>query len=184
MNVTADDVIQMAAAALISASVVLFAFIIGNAIYAPQTRLAQNAYPIEIPDPSTDVAEAAAEVDVAEPIIPLLASADIAAGEQVSRACAACHNFVEGGANKVGPNLWAIVGAPIGAVPEFRYSSALSDLGGEWTYEALNAWLYNPRAFAAGTSMAYRGVKDTQDRANLVAYLRSLAASPVPLPAE
>lgn len=183
MNISADDIIQGAAALLISATVVLFAFVLGNALYAPESELAENAYPIEIPAP-TAVAVVEEAPDVAEPIAPLLASADIDAGMRVARACGACHNFVEGGANKVGPNLWNIVGAPIAGVDGFRYSNALSGMGGVWTFDALNDWLYNPRAFAAGTSMAYRGVKDTQDRANLVAYLRSLAATPAPLPAE
>lgn len=183
MNITADDIIQGAAALLISVVVVLFAFILGNAVYAPQTRLATNAYPVTIPDASeVEVVEEAP--DVAEPILPLLASADIGAGERVARACAACHSFDEGGANKVGPNLWNIVGAPIAAKDGFRYSNALSGLGGVWSFDALNEWLYNPRGFASGTSMSYRGVKDTDDRANLVAYLRSLAGAPAPLPTE
>ena len=120
MNITADDLVHFAAAALLRALVAMFAFMIGNAFYAPETTLAQNAYPIEIPEPSTASAEVVEEeVDLPDPIAPLLASADIEAGMTVARACGACHSFDEGGAQKVGPNLWIIVGAAQAGYADF-----------------------------------------------------------------
>ncbi|WP_245593503.1 c-type cytochrome [Azospirillum halopraeferens] len=116
------------------------------------------------------------------PIAPLLAAADPAAGQTASRACAACHTFDRGGANRVGPNLYDIVNAPFGHIEGFAYSAALADHGGSWDYEALNHFLYDPRAYAPGTKMTFAGVKRDQERANIIAYLRTLSENPAPLP--
>lgn len=115
----------------------------------------------------------------------LLAAADPAAGEKVFAKCTACHTINQGGANGIGPNLWAIVGAPIGKhVPGFAYSSALSGHGGDWTYENLDAWLKSPRGFADGTKMSFAGLSKAEDRANLLAYLKANGGGPdFPAPA-
>jgi len=117
-----------------------------------------------------------------EPILELLASADIAAGEKLTKKCASCHTFDDGGANKVGPNLYGIVGLGIGSHDGFSYSSAMSGHGGNWTYESLNEFLYKPKDYVPGTKMSFAGLKKTKDRADLIAYLRTLSGSPVPLP--
>ncbi|MBP5858987.1 cytochrome c family protein [Marivibrio halodurans] len=119
-----------------------------------------------------------------EPIAPLLASADPAAGETVARKCGSCHSFEKGGPNKVGPNLYNVVGAEIAHHEGYSYSSALSDHEESWTYDNLNHFLYNPKDFASGTKMTFNGVKDTEDRANLIAYLRTMNDNPPPLPEE
>ncbi len=146
----------------------------------------------ETPGYIVDVAEASADGAAKEagpaydPINELLAAADIAAGEKVSKKCTACHTFDDGGADKVGPHLWGVVGRPIAGAEGFSYSSALKEYAADktWTYDELNGFLWKPKAHVKGTSMGFAGVKKTQDRANLVAYLRSLSASPVPLPGE
>ncbi|HET6182575.1 MAG TPA: c-type cytochrome [Acetobacteraceae bacterium] len=119
------------------------------------------------------------------PIIPLLASANVQKGDQfVHQVCAACHSFNPGGPTIVGPNLYGIVGAPHDHEPGFNYSAALEKYKGQpWTYEALNHWLYNPAEYAPGTRMTYAGIPNTQTRADVIAYLRTLSNSPVPLPA-
>lgn len=105
----------------------------------------------------------------------LLAHADIAAGKDVSRKCLQCHTFDKGGANKVGPNLWDVVGAPIAEGRSgFAFSPALKAKGGAWTVEALNHFLYEPRTFAKGTKMSFIGLPKDADRANLIAYLQTL----------
>ncbi|WP_369026092.1 cytochrome c family protein [Qipengyuania sp. RANM35] len=115
----------------------------------------------------------------------LLASADPAAGEKVFAKCSACHTINQGGANGIGPNLWAIVGKPVGKhAAGFAYSSALSGHGGDWTYENLDHWLTSPRAFADGTKMSFAGLGKAEDRANLLAYLKANGGGPdFPAPA-
>ncbi len=117
-----------------------------------------------------------------EPVSDLLADADPAQGETLTRQCAACHTFDEGGAHRVGPNLWDVVGRPKASQEGFNYSPAIQELGGDWTYEDLNAYLADPRGFAPGNRMAFAGVAALEDRAAVIAYLRSLSAEPAPLP--
>lgn len=99
---------------------------------------------------------------------------DAAAGEKAMRACAACHTWTEGGPNRVGPNLYGVVGADIAAHDGFKYSKALEGLEGTWTVEALDGWLKDPRGFAKGNKMTYAGVKDDTERQNIIAFLATL----------
>lgn len=109
----------------------------------------------------------------------LLASADVAAGEKVFAKCIACHTINQGGANGIGPNLWATLGTPIGQhAPGYAYSAALSGHGGTWTYENMDAWLKNPRAFVAGNKMSFAGLSKPEDRANVIAYLHANGGGP------
>ena len=112
----------------------------------------------------------------------LLAAGNADAGEKVAKKCAACHTFDEGGKNRVGPNLHGIVGRAVASGAEFSYSSALKELGGAWDYERLDAWLTNPKELVAKTSMSFAGVKKAEDRADLIAYLRSISPDAPPLP--
>ncbi len=129
---------------------------------------------------------AAEEAPAETPIAVLLASADASKGEGVFKKCAACHTGDEGGANKVGPNLWGIVDRPVASHEGFSYSSSMQEFskGGEelWTYDNLNHFLIKPKAFVSGTAMGFAGIKKDADRADLIAYLRTLSSSPVPLP--
>lgn len=101
-----------------------------------------------------------------------VAAADAEAGQSVFRRCQACHTAEEGGAHKVGPNLWGVVGRAVASAEGFpRYSGALKDHGGEWTLERLDAFLTAPRSEVPGTIMAFPGVPSPDDRANLLAYL-------------
>ena len=152
-------------------------------VLVPHTELAQNAYPIEVPETGTVVASAAAPAGP-EPVLALLASADLAAGQKLAKKCTACHVFEKGGANKTGPALWNIVNADKGGADGFGYSQALADFGGVWDYESLNAFLYKPKAYISGTKMNFAGFKKPKDRANMIAYLRSTADSPAPLPTD
>jgi cytochrome c len=113
----------------------------------------------------------------------LLASADVAAGEKVFAKCAACHTVNQGGANGIGPNLYATVGEGIGqGKGGFAFSDALKSKGGEWTFENLDHWLKSPREFAPGTKMTFAGLGNPADRANIIAWLNTQGSN-LPLPA-
>jgi len=119
-----------------------------------------------------------------QPIAPLMASADPKAGESfVKKVCVACHTFNEGGHPLVGPNLYNVVGGPHDHEAGFNYSPALEKFKGQpWTYEALNHWLFKPGEYAPGTRMTFAGIPSEKERANVIAYLRSLSPNPIPLP--
>ncbi|MDJ0951355.1 MAG: cytochrome c family protein [Alphaproteobacteria bacterium] len=142
----------------------------------------QRAVAIDTAAPSESATAEAEPAAAEESAIVLLASADPEAGKGVAKKCTTCHSLEAGGPNKVGPTLWNIVGAQKAAVDGFSYSSALQDAGGIWSYEDLDAFLTNPRKNLKGTKMAFAGVKKVKQRADLIAFLRTLSDSPQPLP--
>ena len=155
-------------------------------------ELAGIVYHTEAPEKpgfAVEVAEAATEAAPAEaaPAVSLgtlLASADATKGQAVFKACAACHDVSKDGPNKVGPNLWGVVGRMHGVHEGFAYSEAMAALKDKpWDYAALNEFLLAPKQAIPGTKMAFGGVKKDADRANLLAYLATLSDSPVPFPA-
>ena len=109
-----------------------------------------------------------------EPIEPLLASVTPQQGEDVAKKCTVCHTFNKGEPNKVGPNLFGIVGDKIAEGRNYQYSDALKSKHGEWTVDMLNDWLYKPQAFAKGTKMTFAGLPKAEDRAAVIKYLESL----------
>ena len=117
-----------------------------------------------------------------QPIEAYLAKADAAKGQQTFNKCMACHNADKGGPNQLGPNLWGVLGEPIGQGKGFAFSDALSKKGGTWNWDNLSQWLTSPRTFAPGTKMTFAGLGDPQDRANVIAFLNSHSDSPLPLP--
>lgn len=142
----------------------------------------QQAFVIAEPaDVSTQVAAAPAAPKVAADILPMLASADIAAGADVAKKCVSCHSFDEGGANKTGPALYGVLNRDVAAL-DFKYSDSLVAYDGVWDYQALNNFLWRPKDYIPGNKMNFRGVRKDQERADLIAYLRSLSANPAPLP--
>jgi cytochrome c len=120
------------------------------------------------------------------PIGVRLAAADIVAGERAMAKCRACHTFDEGDTRRTpGPNLWGIVGGPVAHLDNFPYSAAMMEKHNEgrtWTYEYLDEYLFAPRAVIPGTAMTFVGLKRDDERTNVIAYLRTLDASPEPLP--
>lgn len=127
--------------------------------------------------------EGAGGADAGPGLNTLLASADVAAGEKVFAKCAACHTVTSGGANGIGPNLYATVGEPIGqGKAGFAFSEALKSKGGAWSFDNLDHWLKSPREFAPGTKMTFAGLGNPVDRANLIAWLNTQGSN-LPLPA-
>jgi cytochrome c len=116
------------------------------------------------------------------PIAVRLAAADVAKGADVFKQCTACHTINSGGASGIGPNLFGAVGKVHGHVPGFAYSDALKAVPGNWTFDALDAWLTSPRKYAPGTKMTFAGLSNPQDRANVIAYLNSQGSN-LPFPA-
>ena len=124
--------------------------------------------------PAAEEAAAAPAAAGASDFAALVASADLEAGKKIFRKCGACHKL-EDGKNGAGPHLYGVVGRDIAGVNGFKYSDALSGIEGEWTADKLGAFITNPRDFAAGNRMSFSGLKDEQDRANLIGYLQSVA---------
>lgn len=167
--------------------------VLGTLLFAMVVSLAAEAifhqadpetpgYIVEVPEEGET---AVAEAEEVVPLPVLLAAATVDGGEGVAKKCAACHSFDQGGANKVGPNLWNIVNGSMAHLDDFNYSGAMSeraDAGGVWGFEELDAFLANPKAYMDGTSMAFAGLRKPEDRADMIVYLRSLSDSPVPLP--
>ncbi len=141
-------------------------------------RPEKMGYPIE------GVEEGGAGGGSAEaPIAARLATADVAKGQASFAKCAACHTINQGGANGVGPNLWATMGEAIAqGKGGFAFSEALKAKGGTWTFDAMDAWLKSPRKFADGTKMTFAGLGNAEERANVIAYLNSQGSN-LPLPA-
>ena len=122
---------------------------------------------------------------VIEPVSPLLAKADVAAGQEIAKKCQSCHDFTKGGPNKIGPNLWGIVGSHPGEVPNYAFSDAMKARQSKiWTYEELNDFLAAPKKDVPGTKMTFPGLPKVPDRTNVIAWLRTLSDQPPPLPSD
>lgn len=160
----------------------LFAMVVGkvsNAVVHPH-KLDKPAIAVVDEAPTAVAAAPAAEL---APIGPKLAGANAEAGKAIfMKQCFTCHTTDKGGANKVGPNLWGIVDRKKASHEGFSYSSALQAKGGEWTYEDINHMILKPTAYVKGTKMAFAGLPKEQERADVIAYLRTMADSPKPLP--
>ncbi|PDQ17708.1 cytochrome c family protein [Mesorhizobium sanjuanii] len=128
----------------------------------------------------------AAPAAEAKPIADLLATANVEAGAAVFKKCQACHSGEKGGPNKVGPDLWDLIDRPVAEHAGFAYSAGMKEFskGGaeKWTYDNLNHFLTSPKKFVKGTAMGFAGLPKDEDRANVIAYLRTLSDNPKPLP--
>ena len=125
----------------------------------------------------------AAKAEPSEPIEKLLQTASAEKGQAAAKVCQTCHTFEKNGPNRVGPNLYGVVGDHKGEGRNgFNFSAAMKGKGGTWTYEDLNAFIANPKAFVPGTAMGFAGIPKDSERADVIAYLRSLSDNPAPLP--
>jgi len=161
---------------------------LASALFALVLGKVSNALvnPHHLAKPAIDVPEAAADagpVPSAElaPIGPKLKDANVEKGKALYvQQCFTCHTVDKGGVNKVGPNQWDIVGRKKASHEGFSYSSALQAKGGEWSYEDINHMIFKPQAFVKGTKMAFAGLPKEQDRADVIAYLRTMHDEPLP----
>lgn len=134
----------------------------------------------EAPSASGPAAPAAA-FNAAE-VLGLLAKASPESGQDVFKRCLQCHTQDKGGKNLVGPNLYGVIGRKLGAVAGFPYSEAIKTHGGDWTWEALAKYLHDPKTAIPNNKMAFNGVKDNAELADLLAYMRKLSDTPADLP--
>ena len=114
-------------------------------------------------------------------IMALFASTSAADGAKVFKKCAACHSIAEGGANKIGPALWGVLGRPAGAVPGYKYSKAILAHGKNWSFEEMNGFLLKPKDWIKGTKMSFAGLKKARDRASVILYMNENTNNPLPL---
>ncbi len=158
---------------------------LGNVLYGPQiTEHAVEHAAGDTVAAADDHGETPAAAPVAEavPIAALLAGADLANGEKQFRKCKSCHTIEAGGPNGQGPNLYGIVGSPQARSDSFNYSGVLADLGGTWTFEDLSLYITDPKAYAPGNKMVFKGIRDDRDRADLIAWLNTRSDAPLALP--
>jgi cytochrome c len=152
--------------------------ITAGALFSPP-KPAKPGYNIEVREHAAEQGKPA-EPEV--PIATLFATSDVKRGENSAKKCIACHTFQKGGPNLVGPNLWGIVNRPKHAIANFNYTTPMRSQTGNWTVDELNVYLTNPKAMVPGTAMNFPGIPKAQERADVIAYLNSLADSPAPLP--
>ncbi len=168
--------------AILATCLIVLSLNIGaSAIFSPE-KPAKPGYNIAVKE-SAGGGEAAASKEPAQPIETLMASASAEKGAATAKQCQACHTFEKGGPNRVGPNLWGVVGDERGkGRGGFNFSAAMKSKGGNWTFDELNKFLANPRGYVPGTNMTFAGISRDSQRADLIAYMREHADNPVALP--
>lgn len=174
---------KLAASVLVAGIIAMTTGYVTNALYKPEVNPEKRGFQIEVAE-NADAGGAAETKDEGPVnILAYMSAADAAAGEGLVKKCTACHGFDKGGAHKIGPNLYGILGRDIASASGFAYSDGLKSLPGNWGFQQLSEFLTKPKDYAPGTKMVFAGLKKPEQRANLIAYLRSLSDSPVAIPA-
>lgn len=156
-----------------------------DVLYKPEYQIATRGYQVAVNEDAGEMSVEAKDEGFNVDIAALMSQASSAAGKVVFKKCAACHTMDKNGANRVGPNLYNVLGAKKGHRDDFKYSSALVSQGGDWDYDSLFQLLHKPSKFIKGTKMSFVGLKKPQDIANVIEYLRQEASeNPPPVPTE
>ena len=174
---------KICAAVLLAGIIAMVTGSLSGALYHPDKNPEKRGYSIEGAD-EAGTAGTTAATNAPVDILSYMATADVVAGEASSKKCTSCHSFEKGGASKTGPNLWNVLGGPVGHSADFTYSLALQGMKGKkWGFNEMSEFLANPKKYAPGTRMGFAGIRKPEERANLIAYLRSLSDSPIAVPA-
>jgi cytochrome c len=175
------EINKIVAAVLLVALLVIGIGKLSNIIFYVE-KPEKPGYAVEVQQASTSTTAAATVEDKKVDIAALMALGDVNAGEKIFKKCAACHSINQGGANKIGPALYNVVGRKIGGVADYKYSKAFVEYGKEWNFEELNGFLIKPSKWIKGTKMAYAGLRKEEDRASVIKYLNQNSDNPLPLP--
>jgi cytochrome c len=171
---------KIAGAVLVAGIVGFFVTKTSAALYHPEVNPKERGYQIEVAEAAPEAAAApAGPVQIPS----FLAAASVEKGASLVKPCVMCHTFEKGGANKIGPNLWGVVGAERARATGFAYSKVFTDMADKsWDFQALSEYLTKPAAYAPGNKMAFAGIAKPEDRASVLLYLNSMSDTPLPLP--
>jgi cytochrome c len=158
--------------------------LVAEAVYEPE-KPAKPGYTVEgvVETPAGGGAASAPVAEVVPDFGTVLPTADVADGKSISTRCEQCHDISKGGPNKIGPELWNVIGRARATNPGFSYSSAMKAKGGTWTYDELFQFLHSPGVYIPGTKMSFAGLRSEKERIDLIAFLRTQEDSPAPIPA-
>jgi cytochrome c len=163
---------KIAGAVLLASLIAVIAINLVDTLYKPNLTPKNRGYEVAVLEDSNKQSSAPPPVEEKIDIPALMQAANAQTGENIAKKCLACHSFEQGGPNKVGPNLWNVVGSNKGAHPAYKYSDAMHAKGGKWDDESLFHFLHKPSAFMPGTKMSFAGLSKPEEIANVIAFLK------------